>query len=191
MSAFNTYQPTDIEPGRLNCWDCKYDCNCEEVNTECKANCIYNNEVYHYKDCFERKINSLNDLFGRTVECVSGCYKDSDRMEIKFTDGLKVVFEPSNSMANVSIDDVNGDPQGMVGHMIKKAEVATNIQFSPKNEWDSNYKWTFYRFATFDGYVDVKWYGTSTGYYSEKVIWEVVDENDNIIASGTEQDGYD
>lgn len=191
MSAFNTYQPTDIEPGRLNCWDCKYDCNCEDVNTECKANCIYNNEVYHYKDCFERKINSLNDLFGRKIESVEGCYKGSNFMKIKFTDGISVVFQPSNLCANVEIDDVNGDPQGMVGHLIKKVEVVSNKQFSAKDEYTKNYLWTFYKFATLDGYIDIRWYGTSNGWYSEEVLWTILDENDEMITCGTKQNGYD
>ena len=40
-----------INNDSLKCWDCIYNDNCEEVNPECIANCIYDNKVVHFKDC--------------------------------------------------------------------------------------------------------------------------------------------
>jgi len=53
--------------------------------------------------------------------------------------------------------------------------MAEEVTEAGSNDWDT-YTWTFYKFATAKGYVTIRWYGTSNGYYSESVDIEEVHE---------------
>ena len=66
----------------------------------------------------------------------------------------------------VQIEDVVGDLQDLVGNPITFAEKSSNVEDpGPKDKYD-DYVWTYYKFATVKGWVDVRWYGSSNGYYS-------------------------
>jgi len=95
---------------------------------------------------------------------------NNDRLEFYCSDGHIYSMYHEQS---VYIDDISGDLNDIIGSPILMADEScssnTNLDGSPlEDEYDSC-TWTFYRFATVKGYVNIRWYGGSNGYYSESV----------------------
>ncbi len=124
-------------------------------------------------------VKTFSDLIGRTL-CRAEA--DGDEMRLYLTDTNYVRFyHEQDCCESVCIDDVCGDLQDLVGEPLLMAEEVSNEEFEAEYEktqqYAESYTWTFYKFATRKGYVDVRWYGSSNGYYSESVNVEVVDLN--------------
>lgn len=81
------------------------------------------------------------------------------------------LFHDQSCCENVYIDDVCGELNDLVDSPLLQAEESSNSDVIPdKNVGDdSDYLWTFYKFATRKGHVTVRWYGSSNGYYSVSV----------------------
>lgn len=71
---------------------------------------------------------------------------------------------------HVYIESIVGDVQDLVNTPILIAEESTGDTPADSTASPSDsYTWTFYKFATFKGWVDIRWLGESNGYYSESV----------------------
>lgn len=135
----------------------------------------------------------IEELIGKTLTKI---YVDMEGDEIIFTcdNGDKYkMYHIQDCCESVVIDDINGDINDLIGSPILVAEELNNDEFeknfeesfkleegkNPNYEWNyinefgeskpESYSWTFYKLATIKGYVDIRWYGDSNGYYSESV----------------------
>jgi hypothetical protein len=96
---------------------------------------------------------------------------EEDKMEFICPEGKFVFFHDQDCCEKVEIEDLVGDIADLCGVPLLKAEEVSN-ETPSDHQFDyepDSYTWTFYKFATRKGYVDVRWLGTSNGYYSEKV----------------------
>ena len=122
---------------------------------------------------------NVTELVGKTMTAVNQIGDE----QIVFTavGGQQYrLFHGQCCCESVTIEDVVGDLADLVGAPILMAEEATsdvNPEGVAKAIRDS-FTWTFYKFATRKGYVDIRWFGESNGYYSEAVDFEEIEEEE-------------
>lgn len=104
---------------------------------------------------------------------VSRVYKiGDDELHFEFENGEHYrFFHVQDCCESVSIDDIEGDLADLEGEILTMAEETSRCG-DDSSECGYSETWTFYKFATVKGYVNVKWYGQSNGYYSESVDFE-------------------
>jgi hypothetical protein len=120
------------------------------------------------------RINNIEDLVGQTIVNIS--HDDNGLDFIVFNGEEYHLFNlsgddgPPND-CHVWLESVVGDVKDLVGEKLLKAEVATNSGDTvDKHGNEDSGTWTFYKFATIKGYVDIRFCGTSNGYYCETAV---------------------
>jgi hypothetical protein len=74
-------------------------------------------------------------------------------------------YHEQDCCEDVYVEDVNGEWDDLIGVPLLVADERTS---ESENEW-AHQTWTFYTFRSIKGSVDVRWFGQSNGYYSERV----------------------
>lgn len=113
----------------------------------------------------------ISVLKGKVITEIEGLKKDGDEIYIKTSDGcVYKMYHEQDCCESVWIEDVCGDVEDLIGSPVLVAEKCTNAEdLGELPDSDYSHTWTFYKLATAKGYVDIRWYGTSNGYYSESV----------------------
>lgn len=122
------------------------------------------------------KYVDISELLGTTLLKIEN--KDNYELIFNTTNGsIYKMYHEQDCCEHVTIEDIIGDLDDLVGTPILMAEEVTNKGDIENNNGGGSYTWTFYKLATSKGYVTIRWYGESTGFYSESVRFAYLGEN--------------
>lgn len=115
----------------------------------------------------------IGQLVGKTLtKIVHEADSGEERLYFRDSDGnVYIMFHDQDCCESVSIEDIYGDFDDLLDTPIIVAEERTSHldddDFVTKYENEESATWTFYTLRTIKGTVDIRWYGSSNGYYSE------------------------
>lgn len=121
-------------------------------------------------------MDEFSSLLGQTLTSI----QNIDDIELIFTNDKGQVFKMyhwQDCCESVTIESITGDFLDLIGSPILMAEESFSHK-TPEGviheQKQESQTWTFYKLATINGYVDIRWFGESNGYYSESVSFREV-----------------
>lgn len=118
-------------------------------------------------------MEASKQIIGSIILEVSGLSIDSREINIVTDNGEYIMYHDQDCCECVYVDDIIGNLE--IGSKILDFIEKTNSDIEKEEECrDESFTWTFYTIETDKGYCDIKWYGSSNGYYSERVDFEKV-----------------
>jgi hypothetical protein len=127
-------------------------------------------------------MSNFKELKGQIIKSIVGLEKDSAEVIFETDAGRYIMYHSEDCCEDVSIEDVIGDVDDLIGSQIllaEKIESNKNPDGIEKEFQDDSFTWTFYKLSTIKGSVTIRWYGESNGYYSESVDFEKTEEVKN------------
>lgn len=118
-------------------------------------------------------MKTFEDLKGKVLTNVENIADEELVFTLDTGEKYRLYYSLECCDSTVTIEDINGDLGDLVGSPILIAEEVTSKNENPEGvkvpEHQDSFTWTFYKLATAKGYVTIRWYGSSYGYYSEEV----------------------
>ena len=116
-------------------------------------------------------VEEFKNLEGKIISEINNT---SDEMIFITNEGNYKLYHAQDCCECVEIEDICGDLNDLLNSPILLAEEIihendVNPEGVPKKEFQDAFTWTFYKLATINGYVTIRWYGESNGYYAETV----------------------
>ena len=111
------------------------------------------------------------NFIGKTIIDIKRFY--NYELHFEFDDGSSLkMYHQQDCCEEVCIEDIIGDLKDLKNSPITMFETTSEYGTA---EWGDPATWTFYKIATAKGYVTIRWFGMSNGYYSEEVNLEYFD----------------
>ena len=102
-------------------------------------------------------------MIGKTIESVIGLEYQSDEVIITFTDFTHVIFKHYQECCeNVYLEDY--ELTGKLEYGVINDAYSTT-KYAEDNDNEELELWTFYNINTNKGTLNLRWYGSSNGYY--------------------------
>lgn len=121
--------------------------------------------------------NVFESLKGKTLSAVE-ISDDRDEMTLTTTCGERYrMYHSKDCCETVKIEDICGDIEDVIGTPLLAVEEATSVRdpVGYKDDGDREaFLWTFYKMATINGYLTIRWLGESNGYHGMGVECERV-----------------
>ena len=132
-----------------------------------------NKEIEEFEMNYDNIVDTakgMEMMKGKTFVKVEGGVGSGEMLFVT-AEGERFLFaHMQDCCEHVDINDIVGDLADLVGEPLLVAEeVSGESPVGFEEEYHESVTWTFYKFATRKGYVDVRWLGESNGYYSESV----------------------
>lgn len=119
---------------------------------------------------------NIEVLLGKTLSDVKVRH---DQIWFYCTDGTEYkMYHEQDCCEHVYIEDISGDLLDLVGSPITLAQESSESG-RDEDDWGGTHTWTFYKLGTVKGYVNLRWNGSSNGYYSESVSFEEITTKQN------------
>lgn len=121
-------------------------------------------------------VNTINELIGKIIIKIE---KSDNEILFHLSNGaIYKQHHEQDCCEVVVIEDIEGDLNDLIGSRLIQAE--ESYQKGKSGVYDDSETWTFYKFATIKGYVTIRWFGSSNGYYSESAYMVKIKEEDPI-----------